>query len=173
MWQTVTDFVMTWLDPIGVVIGLLVTLPVFWTWYEVVVGERRRRRRWFNETRRHAGQRPAILIVDLLPDRDIRISVEHFRTAYPPLRAIPDDRIFVVSRSRAVCSDDMPGLQEEFRLTAGRLIACGADRVHYFHAGPAIAAAMVGAEFANAVPVYLYQRQNGGYENFGPLRCLS
>ncbi len=94
MWQTISHFVMTWLDPIGVVIGLLVALPVIWTWWEVVFGEKRQRRRWFDEVRKKPGSRPAILIVDLLPGKDIVNSVERFRTSQPGLRNIPSCRIF-------------------------------------------------------------------------------
>ena len=50
--------------------------------------------------------------------------------------------------------------------------AAGTDCVHYFHAGPAIAAALVGAEFANGARVLLYQHEGGNYCNFGPLRRM-
>lgn len=171
MWQNLSNFVMTWLDPIGVVIGLTVTLPVFWTWYEIVLGERRRRRRWFHELREEPGERPAILIVDLLPGRDIQASVEKFRAADPRLASVPADRIFRLQRHKPLKPGDLPALHDQLRQTAARLLATGADRLHYFHAGPAICAALVGAEFSNALPVFLYQhRPEGGYHNYGPLK---
>jgi len=173
MWQKVSDFIFTWLDPIGVVLGLVVALPVFWTWYEVVFGERRRRRRWFHQVRSDPGERPAILILDLLAEKDIRTQVEHFRNRDGQLKDIPDERIFVITRNKPLRPEELPALQEEIRRTAGRILASGADRIHFFHAGPAFAAALVGAEFANAAPMLLYHYQGGTYRNFGPLRLTA
>ncbi len=170
MWQTIHDFIMTWLDPIGIVLGLIATIPLVWTWYEVAIGERRRRKRWFEAVRRDPGARPAILIVDLLPGKDIRTVVEKFRAADSALKDIPEDRILVVTRDKPLTPEAMPDLLREIREAAAGILARGADKVHYFHAGPAVAAAPVGAEFANAVPVILYHFQGGKYLNFGPLR---
>ncbi|BCX88950.1 hypothetical protein MIN45_P1320 [Methylomarinovum tepidoasis] len=172
MWSVFADFVVTWLDPVGVVLGLIATLPVFWTWYEVVFGERRRRKRWFDEVRRQPGRRPAILVLDLLPGKEIRTQVEHFRAHSDALKDIPEERVFVISREKALTPAEVPALQDEIRCTARRILASGADRVHYFHAGPAFAAALVGAEFANAAPLLLYHYQGGAYRNFGPLRMM-
>lgn len=166
------DWIMTVLDPIGVVIGLIIAVPVFWTWIDVVFGERRRRRRRFREVRRQPGQRPAILIVDLLTGRDIRLAVERYRAAHPDLNEIPPERIVVVSRERRLTADDMPELAQEIRNAGARLMASGVDTVHYFHAGPAAVAAIVGAELANAHRVMLYQHDPDGYRNFGPLRSF-
>lgn len=45
------------------------------------------------------------------------------------------------------------------------------DSLAGFHGGPVFAAAVVGAEFANAsCRVLLYQNEQGQYVNFGPLR---
>jgi len=172
MWQTFTDFVMTWLDPVSVVIGLVVTLPVFWTWYEVVLGERRRRWRWFRQLRNNPGQRPALLIVDLLPDKNVHAAVELYRRRHPELANIPGDRVVIVRRDKRLTPDDMPPLHKELRKAAAKIVAAGADTVHYFHAGPAIAAALVGAELANTVKVCLYHHEpnNNGYRNYGPLK---
>ena len=149
MWQAISDFVMTWLDPVSVVLGLIVTLPVFWTWHAVVFGERRRRQRWFRQIQKQPGQRPD----------------KH-------LRQIPDDRIFTLTRGQILRPEDMPDLHEDIRQLAGKMLASGADRVHYFHAGPSVAAALVGAELANTFRVILYQHQPGeGYRNFGPLKA--
>ncbi|WP_295455487.1 SAVED domain-containing protein [uncultured Thiodictyon sp.] len=165
-----TNTIMGVLEPIGVVVGIILAVPVFWTWFDVVIGGRRRRRRWFREVRAQPGQRPAILIVDLLTGRDIRMGVERFRTAHEALRAIPEERIIVVERSRRLTPEDIRQLAQEVREAAGRLIATGADTVHYFHAGPAAVAAIVGAELANGHRVMVYQHDPDGYHNFGPLR---
>lgn len=163
-------FIADWLDPIGVVLGLLALVPIVWTWWDVVFGRRRRERRWFNAIRRQPGERPAILIVDLLAGKDVRASVENFRRQQPALAAIPDERILVVRRDRAITAQDMPDLHRELRHVAAQLLKAGADCIHYFHAGPAVVAALVGAEFANGARVLLYQYGDGCYTNFGPIR---
>lgn len=159
-----------WLDPIGIVLGLVALVPLFWTWWEVVVGRRRRERRWFAEIRRQPGARPAILILDLLPGKNVRASVENFRLGQPALAGIADNRIITVQREHYLTADDMATLHEDLRAAAAQLLRAGADCIHYFHAGPAIAAALVGAEFANGARVLFYQYGNGVYTNFGPLR---
>lgn len=167
------DFIMDWLDPIGVVVGLIIAIPVFWTWWDVVFGRRRRERRWFGEIRRNPGNRPGILIIDLLTGRDVRPAVESFRQKEAALRVIPEDHIVTVRRDQKLTPKMMPGLQHELRRAAATLLKRGVDTIHYFHAGPAAIAAMVGAEFANSMRVLVYQRDGSGYQNFGPLRRLS
>ena len=170
MFDTLTHWIMTVLDPITVVVGLIIAVPVIWTWIDVVFGQPRRRRRWFREVRQQPGQRPAILILDLLTGRDIRLAVEHYRVGHDGLRDIPEDRIVTVSRSHRITADDMPDLSRDIRMAASTLIVAGVDTVHYFHAGPAAVAAVVGAELANAHRVMVYQHDPDGYHNFGLLR---
>lgn len=174
MWEQITDPIMTYLDPVGVVIGVLIAIPVMLTWWEVSFGRRRQQRRWFQEIRRRPGERPSILILDLLAGKDIRASVEHFRQRQPGLREIPEERLFCLTRSEPLTPEQMPALHEELRALAARVITSGTDTLHYFHAGPACAAALVGAEFANACRVILYQHsaENGTYVNFGALKAL-
>lgn len=160
----------TTIDRIGIVIGLLLAIPVFWTWYAVTLGARRRQRRVLAEIRRSPGKRPAVLIVDLLVGKDVRAAVELFLVAQPGLAEIPPGRRVFVQRDRLLSPDEMPAFLREVRAVAARLIADGVDTIHYFHAGPAIAAAVVGAEFANSARVLLYQHTDGAYLNFGPLR---
>jgi hypothetical protein len=163
-------FIAAWLDPLGVVLGLLSLVPIVWTWWDVAFGRRRRERRWFAEISRQPGERPAILIVDLLPGKDVRAAVENFRHTVPQLAAIPDERIHTIAHAQALTPADLPELHRELRAAAAQLLKAGADCIHYFHAGPAIAAALVGAEFANGARVLLYQHEAGSYRCFGPLR---
>jgi hypothetical protein len=175
MWGPLNDFVMTYLDPVGVVVGVLIAVPVILTWWEVTLGRRRQQRRWFREIRRRPGERPSILILDLLAGKDIRASVEHFRQRQRGLSAIPDERIFCLARTKPLTPEQMPALHEELRALAARIITSGTDTLHYFHAGPACAAALVGAELANACRVILYQHsvEHGTYVNMGPLKALA
>ncbi len=163
-------FITDWLDPVGIVLGLIALVPIFWTWWDVVVGRRRRERRWFDGIRRQPGERPAILMVDLLPGKDVRASVENFRRRDDVLAAIPDERMVSIVREQPLTPADMPELHRELRAAAAHLLKAGADCIHYFHAGPAIAAALVGGEFANGARVMLYQHDGGSYCNLGPLR---
>lgn len=172
MWQTFSAPIMTYLDPVGVVVGILIAIPVFWTWYEVTLGQRRERRRLYRELRTDPGQRPGILILDLLPGKDVLPAVEHFRQTDEVLRAIPPERLFVLARHRALNPQDMAVLQDDLRRLAARAVAQGVDVLHYFHAGPAVAAALVGAELGNGCRVILYQHHHGNYVNFGPLKTL-
>lgn len=166
------DFIMNWLDPIGVVVGLVISVPVFWTWWDVVFGRRRRERRWFYEIRRTPGNRPGILIVDLLVGKDVRPAVERYRQQVSELQAIPEERILVIRRDAKLTPEAVPDFQRELRRTAAELLKQGVDTVHCFYAGPAAVAAMVGAEFANGARMLVYQHDGSGYQNFGPLRSV-
>lgn len=168
--DTVRAFIAAWLDPLGIVLGLISLVPIFWTWWDVVFGRRRRERRWFAEITRRPGERPAILIVDLLPGKDVHAAVENFRRRDDALAAIPEERMVSIVRERSLTPADLPELHRELRAAAAQLLKAGTDCIHYFHAGPAIAAALVGAEFANGARVLLYQHEGGSYRCFGPLR---
>jgi len=170
MWQTVTDFVMTYLDPVSTFLGVILAIPVFATWYTVTLGEKRRRKRWFREIAAQPGSRPGILILDLLDQKEIHMDVEHFRQQDEALESIPEERIIKITRMERLKPEDMPELIQEIREKAAQLMARGVDVLHYFHAGPSVAAALIGAEFANSRRVILYQHKPGGYDRFGPLR---
>lgn len=170
MWQALSEFTTAFLDPISIWIGVLLAIPVVWTWFDVVVGSRRRRRRWFRAIRRQPGERPGMLVLDMLPGKNIQADVENFRLQQEALKDIPPERIITIVRDNPLRPTHMSALVDEIRSAANRLMAQGVDTLHFFHAGPAVAAALVGAEFANGCRVMLYQHKPGGYENFGPLR---
>lgn len=81
-----------------------------------------------------------------------------------------EDMRMHAGRDRAITAQDMPDLQRELRDAAAQLLKTGTDRIHYFHAGPAAVAALVGAEFANGACVLFYPYGGGSYTNFGPIR---
>ncbi len=170
--HAILDFIRDILDPIGIVVGLVISVPVFWTWWQVVFGEPRRRRRWHLEACEQPGMRPAILIVDLLPAKRIAAQAEHFVAQHESLKAVPSDRRFVLVRDESLAPQDMPDFLEDLRAVAARIAASGCDVLHCFYAGPAAAAICVWAEFANAARVLIYQYRDGGYQNFGPIRML-
>lgn len=170
MWETIKEFIMAWLDPIGIILGLLISIPIIWTWYEVIFGKRHQYKKWHREIRKQPGKRPGILIIDLLPGKNVSADIENFRQQSKQLQPIPKDRIISIRRDKKITPDDMVQLSIELQEKAAQLMGCGIDTLHYFHAGPAVVAALAGAEFANSCRVMLYQHQPGKYINFGPLQ---
>lgn len=160
------------LERIGILVGLLAAVPIFWTWWQVVFGERRHRRRWLAEVTRQPGERPGILVIDLLPGKDIAASVRHCIAADAALKEVPQDRFIAVKRDEVLKPEDIDGYAEQLREQVGRLLAAGCDVIHLFYAGPAIGAAIAGAELSNGPRVLLYHHEQGRYVRFSPLEPL-
>lgn len=167
--QPIVDFINTVLDPFAIVIGLLLAIPVFWTWYQVVWGNRRRYRHYLRSIRQSPGERPAILIVDLLPGKKIRAAVENYCQQDDALRDIPQSRVFQLQRN-GLGIGQLDDFKADVRRLTGEMFAQGIDRIHYFHAGPGMAAAMVGAELGNGCTVLLYHHEGDRYEHYGLLK---
>jgi len=170
--QVVLDFIRDVLDPIGIVVGLIVAVPIFWTWWQVVFGERRQRRRWLAEVVRQAGARPGILIIDLLPGKDIAASVRHCVAADEALKTVPEERTIAVKRDAPMQPDDVAAYAGHMRRAGRQLLDAGCDVIHLFYGGPAIGAAIAGAELSNGPRVLLYHYEQGRYVRFGPLEPL-
>lgn len=168
--NTLREFITTTLDPIGTVVGLLLAIPVIWTWYDVVVGRRRRARRWLKQVRNDPGIRPALLLVDLLADKEVVPQMERHIATRPELAAIPAERRFILRRDKRLTPDDLAGLSADLRARAADIARAGCDTVHCLYAGPSAAAALIGAEFANGARCLIYQHNQGRYENWGPVR---
>lgn len=149
---------------------MIVAIPIFWTWWTVTFGAKRRQRRQIKAIRKNPGQRPGILVVDLLPGKNVRAAVENFRATQETLKDIPEPRIRFIERDQALKPEDMAELIEAIRRKNHELISAGVDKIHYFHAGISIASALVGAELSNGAQVVLYHYNDGKYINFGPLR---
>jgi hypothetical protein len=171
MIDTLKEFTITILDPVGVWIGIATAVPIFWLWIDHLVGRRRQHRKWLAQLRQSVGVQPAVLIVDLLPGKDVTAAVERHLAEHESLRSIDRKRIFKVVREKTLRPEDSAELVRDIQNIAGEILRSGADVLHYFHAGPVFAAALVGAEFANAgCKMLLYQNEQGRYTNFGPLR---
>lgn len=168
--QFIPEFVTEVLDPIGIVVSLLIAIPIFWTWWEIAFGAKRRHRRWFKQAQEHLGQRAGILIVDLKPGKNIRTTVEGFRQTDNKLKKIPPDRVFTLAHNQPIKPDTMPEISRELRNTASEITHAGIDQVHLFYAGPAIVGCLIGAEFANSQQVLLYHHEHGQYINYGPIK---
>lgn len=160
------------LDRAGIVVGLLLAIPILWTWWQIAFGERRKRRRWLTEIMRQPGSRPGVLVIDLLPGRNIVASVRAHLAADERLREIPEDRIVTVRRDEPLKPQETEALARELRTAARRLLDAGCDVVHLFHGGPDVSALIAGAEIANGPRVLLYHFEQGRYLPFGPLEPL-
>jgi hypothetical protein len=173
MFENIQLFTNDFLDPISVWIGLLTAIPIFWLWFDLIIGRRKRHKEWFKKTKATIGRVPAVLIVDLLAARDIAAAVQHFMAQSDQLKNIPDERIIKVTRDRDITPEDMPALARDVQDGIGEVMRHGADELYVFLAGPMCASAMVGAELSNiSCKVFLYQNDRGSssYVNFGPLR---
>ncbi len=171
LWQFLVWLAET-LDPINSLIGLATTLIAGFT-AVMVWREGRRARQWWQEIRHRPGERPAILVLDLLAGQNVGAPVELFRRQQDGLKDIPEDRIIRVRRDSRLQPEDMPQLQQDLRQAASRLMEAGTDRIHLFLAAPQPAAAAAGAALANMpVTLYHYDRETGTYANYGPLRML-
>lgn len=172
MIQAIRHFILDVLDPISIVVGLIAAVPIFWTWWQVIFGEQRRRRRWLAEISLQPGERPGILIIDLLPGKDIEASVRHCVAGDDALKTVPNGRVAAIKRDVAFKPEDIPTYAENLRQAGRRLLDAGCDVIHLFYAGPAVGAAIVGAELSNGPRILLYHYEQGHYVRFGPLEPL-
>ena len=161
------------LDPVNSLIGLITTIVAGFTAF-MVWKDQRRRKVWLQEIAHRPGERPSILILDLLVGQDARAQIENFRMQQEGLKDIPEDRIRVVSRSSKLTPEDMPKLQQDIRDAVARLMHAGTDRIHLFLAAPQPATAVAGALLANtSAVIYHFDRELGTYVNYGLLRPVA
>lgn len=172
MMQALLDFIRDVLDPIGVVVGLILAIPVFWTWWQVVFGERRWQRRRLTEISSQPGSRPGVLILDLLPGRNIDASVSRHLADDATLAAVPQDRIVKLWRDDPMQPNETIDYARKVRAASRQLLNAGCDVIHLFYAGPYVGALIAGAELSNGPRVILYHYEQGSYVNFGPLEPL-
>ena len=166
----INEFIFTWLDPIGIVVGLLLAIPVLWTWYEVTLGQKKRLRRQQARAIKQPGQQPAVLIIDLNTNGQVETAVKKHLSKNAALKDIPADRIYRLCRDTAISPKDMADLRQHIRKLASTMMTAGVDTVHFFYSGPVVVPPMVGAIFSNshALMLYQYDRDSGDYINFGP-----
>jgi hypothetical protein len=158
-----------WFDKTATFFGFVSLIPIFWTWYEIAWGSRRRYKAWFDAVRQAPGQRPGVLIVDLLQGREMRVQVENFLKGSQDLQAIPEERVRCINHLKRTNPEDLPPLVLEVRQQIATLMRQGVDTIHLFYGGPCAAAAIIGAELRNGCRVQLYNHQQGTYVTFGPL----
>lgn len=170
--DNLVNFINETLNPISIVLSLVLAIPVFSTWYEIVWGKRYRLRRWHKQIMQESGLRPSILILDLLPGKRIGLAVENFRQQDVALKTIPADRIFKLEWNTPLTQASLLALQQALNHIITEVANCGTNRIHCFYAGPGAAATIAGAELANGAPVILYQYDagQGVYQKLGAMQ---
>ena len=165
------QWITTYLGPLAIIVGIFASIPIFWTWYDIVFGRKKRQKDIIRQVKEFSGNRPSILIVSI--KHDIEALVMHFIAGDIALSAleIPKDRIFKLDRVY-LKTEDMPSLFDELHIISANITRAGTDVLHLFIAAPVFFAAMVGAEFANAgFEVNIYHNEpKGSYTNFGPIK---
>lgn len=174
--QTIKDLLASatgHLEIIGVWFGAITMLLVFWTWWEVVFGNKRKLRKLYQVAMRQTGDLPVILIANFLQhDRDMKSDVMRFINEHQHLKNIRQQHIFELSSDRpSIRPDDMLAVTREIRDVTMRISHTGTDCIHLFYGGPHIVASILGKEFANSHRVMLYQQdlQTKKYISYGPL----
>lgn len=161
------------LDPIGVWVGLIAAIPIGWTWWEIIIGRKRRHKIWLEAASSTQAKIPAVLIVDLLAGKNVEAPVKRFLSGIDQLKNLPKARFIKINREKHLAPGDMPELARDIQDAVSTVLRLGADELHVFLAGPGVASAMVGAELANiGCRVLLYQNDpaSNTYVNFGPAR---
>lgn len=158
------------LDPIGVWVGLVISIPVFWTWWSLTWGKDRQIKIWLKKAKQGAGSNPAVLIVDLLANTEMKPQVIQYLKKCGI--TISDDRMEVIDRKADIAPDDMPQIAKEVYQAVGKMNYMAADVVHVFFGGPGCVGLLLGAELANLpCQVHFHQASRGqGYQDFGPIR---
>lgn len=170
MIEAINKFIADVLNPISIVIGIVLAIPIFWTWYDVIFGRKKAQRIIEEEIKSRPGKRPSILVVDFKPDSDILNQVLHARQHEELLINVPDDRVFHLKNDTWLKPDDMIGLVEKLRVQLGKIATAGTDVLYFIYAGPVMPASVIGAELANSCRVILFQHQEGKYVNWGRLK---
>ena len=156
------------LGPISVVIGLLTFIPILITAWQVTLGEKRTRLKWFIDVSSDPGKKPTILIIDLFEKSEIKPSVIQYLKRKDI--QVEKNRIFEVNRSTWLKPDDMPALAKEIHDAVADIIRSGSDVVHVFYAGPVMPSMFVGLQLATCRAIlYQWDKTQSTFENWGPL----
>lgn len=155
---------LTWeaVDRFGIIIGLLVAVPVFWSW-GILLTQKRRQRQLLKRLEKISGDRPLAVSIDLMPGESGNQALLYLK------KQGLDMEFLKVTREQL----DKEGLQnfiEELHKVRAEAMMKGADRLHLFYRGPVVGAMLVGEVFSNtAATIYHFDKNLGTYENWGPL----
>lgn len=170
---------MAWDGEIGVICGLtslflsiMMAIPVWWTWYAVLYGKKRKYRKWQEKMRKNPGKIPCILGVDAKIGGDPESAIRRFCLDSEALKEIVNnkDRCFWLHWKQNLVPEDMEVFRTKLLEKITEMFHSGADTIHLFYAGPVTLAFLIGGELANSGRVMLYQYQNGEYQNMGAMK---
>jgi hypothetical protein len=160
------------IDRFATVIGTIVSIPVFWSFY-ILLSMNKRRERILEHIRKTPGKRPAVLIVDVIkPDGEsIRAQVEHWIRDRDEFKDTQPNSIYVSEFRGEMAEHHMDEFVTTIRTKIGSVMGAGADRIHLFIRSPMPVALSVGEILSNSgCPVIMYHNQlNEGYQNWGLL----
>lgn len=170
MFLEISNWVVNYLDGLSIIVGFIAFIPIVWTWYSLTLGQARKERRWAkNALASLKDKEHGILIIDLLPNTDVRIQVEKYARNNEQLKEIEKDKIICINHEKHATPETLTILSKQLQQAHRNIQQQGIDVVHLFFAGPAIAATLIGVEFANSLPVILYHKDKSSahYTIFG------
>ncbi len=171
-WISFAQFTNDYIGPIESNLSIIEIVFVILIFFKISVGQKRRQRKVTNELRNQQGNRPAILVLDLNPRKNIRNDVERCRQLDPELAKISDNLVKEITWSREITPDDTVEIVKQLRQANSEFALEAVDQINFFFSGPSPVAALVGAEFVNSCPVrlYHYDASRSTYMNWGPIR---
>jgi len=150
------------LDRVGIVLGIVLALPVFWSWI-ILLGYRRRQNRLLQEIRKQPGDRPIALIVNI-GEGDIANQVRRY------LESQDSQMDIKLLSEKTLSQDTIAEFTEKIRAIRAEFMEKSIDKIHLFYRGPVAGALLVGDTLSNGFPVLVYHLdKQKGYECWGPL----
>lgn len=151
-----------WIERTDAIVGLILAVPVFWSWY-ILIGSRRRQKQLIKSLETMSGDRPVAVSIDLMPGESENQAIMYLK------KHNLDMELLKITREM-LNKDDLQNFVEELHKIKAEAMAKGADRIHLFYRGPVVGAMIVGEVFSNtAVTIYHFDKNTGLYESWGPL----
>ena len=156
------NFLWDWIQNVEAFIGVILAIPVFWSWY-ILLGNKRRQKQLIKSLEVATGDRPIAISIDLMPGESENQALMFLK------KQNLDMELFKITREM-LRKDEIQDLVLELYKIKADAMSKGADRIHLFYRGPVIGALIVGEVFSNtAVTIYHFDKNTGCYESWGPL----
>ncbi|MFN3740477.1 MAG: SAVED domain-containing protein [Thermodesulfovibrionales bacterium] len=150
------------LDRLNIITGIIVSIPVVWSWW-ILITQKRRQKELIKSLEFLKGNRPVAIIVDIGPGNSVE-QVKFF---------LKDSNMDMEVLQYSI-DELQPDKIQDFVVKLQQLKASamerGSDRIHLFYRGPVAGALITGEVFSNiAVTIYHFNKSKGTYESWGPL----
>lgn len=150
------------IDKLGIIIGIIASIPIFWSW-TILLGYRRRQRQIIKSLEKKSGDRPIAISIDLMPG-------ESKNQVMLSLKTLGMDMEILKLTQERLNKDSLQDFVDGLHRLKADAMAKGTDRIHLFYRGPIVGALIVGEVFSNiAVTIYHFDKSTGTYESWGPL----